>query len=341
MFAALLHKLAAREDLTTAEAAGAMGEIMAGRATPATIAGFLVALAMKGERPEEIVGFAETMRREAVPFDTRGSAVFDTCGTGGDRAGTFNISSAAALVLAAAGVPVAKHGNRSVSSRCGSADVLEALGVCVSAPAAVAERCLSAAGIAFLFAPTFHPSMRHAGPTRRELGLRTAFNLLGPLTNPARPARQLVGVPRPELTELLARALLLLGSERAWVVHGADGIDEISLTGHTKISECRNGTVQTFYVHPSDFGLRTVEPAALLGGDAAANAEMIREVLAGDAGPRRDVVVLNAGCGLFVAGRCGSVREGIDLAATAIDSGRAREVLARLVAVSQATGEPA
>ena len=342
MFAPLLQKLAAREDLTTAEAAAAMAEIMAGRASPALIAGFLVALAMKGERPEEIVGLAATMRSEAVAFDANGADVFDTCGTGGDRAGTFNISSAAALVLAACGVPVAKHGNRSVSSRCGSADVLEALGVAVTAPPAVAERCLAEAGIAFLFAPTYHPSMRHAGPARRELGLRTAFNLLGPLTNPARPRRQLVGVPRPELTELLARSLQLLGSERAWVVHGADGLDEISLTGHTKVSECRNGTVQTFYVHPADFGLRKVPASAVAGGDAAENAAMVRQVLDGVTGPLRDVVALNAGAALFIAGRSASVRQGIADAAAAIDTGRARACLDRLIEVSRtAAGEAA
>src|SRR5919107_1431163 len=283
MFTAILQKLSAREDLTTGESAEAMAGIMSGQATPAIIAAFLVALAMKGERPEEIVGLAETMRREAVPFDAGG--------TGGDRSGTFNISSAAAIVIAACGIPVAKHGNRSVSSRCGSADVLEALGVNVSASPAAAERCLADAGIAFLFAPTFHPSMRHAGPTRRELGLRTAFNLLGPLTNPARPRRQLVGVPRPELTQLLARSLQLLGSERAWVVHGADGIDEISPTGYTKVSECRAGSVRTFYVHPSDFGLRKVPLEAVAGGDAAESAALVRSVLAGHPGPRRDAVV--------------------------------------------------
>jgi anthranilate phosphoribosyltransferase len=342
VFAPLLQKLAAREDLTTAEAAAAMAEIMAGRASPALIAGFLVALAMKGERPEEIVGLAATMRDEAVAFDTNGADVFDTCGTGGDRAGTFNISSAAALVLAGCGVPVAKHGNRSVSSRCGSADVLETLGVAVTAAPAVAERCLAEAGIAFLYAPTFHPSMRHAGPTRRELGLRTAFNLLGPLTNPARPRRQLVGVPRPELTELLARSLQLLGSERAWVVHGADGLDEISLTGHTKVSECRKGTVQTFYVHPADFGLKKVPVSAVAGGDAQDNAHLVRQVLDGATGPLRDIVLLNAGAALFVAGHTASVRQGIADASTAIESGRARACLDRLVEVSQAAaGEPA
>ena len=339
MFTPILQKLTARQDLTAAEAAAAMAEIMAGRATPATIAAFLVGLAMKGEQPEEIVGLAQTMRREAVRFDTGGRTVVDTCGTGGDRAGTFNISSAAAIVVAACGVPVAKHGNRSVSSRCGSADVLEALGVNVGASPPAVERCLGGAGIAFLFAPTFHPSMRHAGPTRKELGLRTAFNLLGPLTNPARPARQLVGVPRPELTQLLARSLQLLGAERAWVVHGADGIDEISPTGYTKVSECHEGSVRTFYVHPSDFGLRKVSLASLAGGDAAENARLVRQVLTGDRGPRREAVVLNAGAALFVAGRLASVREGIEAAAAAIDGGRAAATLDRLVEVSQQSME--
>ncbi len=339
MFSTLLHKLIAGEDLTVDEASAAMSDIMAGRIAPASIAGLLVALAMKGERPAEIVGFAKTMRREAVSFDTGGRDVFDTCGTGGDKAGTFNISSAAALVVAACGVPLAKHGNRSVSSRCGSADVLEALGVNVTASPDVAERCLKETGIAFLFAPTFHPSMRHAGPTRRELGIRTAFNLLGPLTNPARPRRQLVGVPRPELTELVARSLLLLGSERAWVVHGADGLDEISLSGHTKVSECRDGAVRTFYVHPSDFGLPKAPPQALAGGDAAANAERVREVLAGERGPMRDVVLLNAGAGLFLAGSAASVTTGIEAAAAAIDSGAAAATLARLVQHSRAAAE--
>jgi anthranilate phosphoribosyltransferase len=342
VFTALLQRLLARQDLSVNEAAGAMREIMEGRAAPASIAGLLVGLAMKGESPSELVGFAQTMRDAAVAFDAGGLDVFDTCGTGGDRSGTINVSSAAALVMASYGVPIAKHGNRSVSSRCGSADVLEALGVQVTAPAEIVQRCLREAGIAFLFAPTFHPSMKHAAPTRRELGVRTAFNLLGPLTNPARPRRQLVGVPRPELTELLARALQHLGSERAWVVHGADGLDEISLSGHSKVSECRGGTVQTFYVHPSDFGLRKAPAAALAGGDAATNAERLREVLAGTHGPLRDVVLLNAGAGLFIAGRAPSVRDGIAGAARAVDEGRAAETLARLVAASNAaTGAPA
>jgi anthranilate phosphoribosyltransferase len=333
-FSSLIEKLGRRDDLTTDEAAGAMAVIMRGEATPAQIAGLLIALSMKGERPSELVGFARTMRAEAVALSAAPGEVFDTCGTGGDRSGTFNISTAAALVLAASGVRVAKHGNRSVSSLCGSADVLEALAVKVAASPDVVERCLTEVGMAFFFAPTFHPAMRHAGQARKDLGVRTAFNLLGPLTNPAGPSRQIVGVPRPELTELLARALLLLGSTRAWVVHGADGLDELSTTGYTKVSETRDGTVRTFYVHPADYGLAKSSVDALKGGDAVQNAQRIRDVLDGAPGPGRNVVLLNAGAALFVAGRAESVREGIAQAASAIDSGRAGEVLAQLVTVS-------
>src|SRR5712691_8605565 len=272
MFPALIDKLTRHEDLTADEASAAMAEIMEGRAAPSHIAGLLIGLAMKGERPAEIVGLARTMRAHAVQVSKRYDEVFDTCGTGGDRSGTINISSCAALVVAAAGVRVAKHGNRSASSRTGGADVYEALGVRVTAPPAVVERCLAEVGIGFFFAPTFHPSMRHAAQARRELGVRTAFNLLGPLTNPAGATRQLVGVPRPEFTELLARALMWLGSERAWVVHGADGIDEISTTGYTKVSECRNGSVNAFYLHPADFGIPKAPSDALRGGDALENA---------------------------------------------------------------------
>src|SRR5216110_1868847 len=280
MFAKLIEKLTRLEDLTTDEASAAMAEVMEGRAAPAHIAGLLIGLAMKGERPVEIVGLARAMRAHAVRLSRRYDDVFDTCGTGGDRAGTYNISSCAALVVAAAGVRVAKHGNRSASSKAGGADVYEALGVRVSAPPAVVERCLADAGIGFFFAPTFHPSMRHAAPVRRELGVRTAFNLLGPLTNPAGASRQLVGVPRPDFTELMARALMLLGTTRAWVVHGADGIDELSTAGYTKISECRDGAVNTFYLHPGDVGLPKASPGALQGGDAHDNARIIEDILA-------------------------------------------------------------
>jgi len=334
MFAQLIEKLTRHEDLTSEEAARAMTEVMEGRAAPARIAGLLVGLAMKGERPPEIVGLARTMRAHAVQLDARHDRVFDTCGTGGDRSGTFNISSCAALVVAGSGVGVAKHGNRSVSSRSGSADVFEALGVKVDAAPSIVERCLVEAGIGFFFAPTFHPSMRHAAQARHELGIRTAFNLLGPLTNPAGATRQLVGVPRPEFTELLARSLMLLGSERAWVVHGADGIDEISTSGYTKISECRNGAVNTFYLHPADVGLPKAAAAALRGGDAHENAGIIRRVLAGERGAARDVVLLNAGAALFVAGTAASLDEGLRLAAGAIDGGAASRALERLVAIS-------
>ena len=337
MFAVLLDKLQRREDLTVDEASGAMAEIMEGRAQPSNIAALLVGLSMKGERPSEIVGLARAMRRRATPLPFPGKApdVFDTCGTGGDGADTFNVSTAAALVVAASGVTVAKHGNRSVSSRCGSADVFEALGVKIDASPAVAVRCLEGAGIAFLFAPTFHPSMRHAGPTRKELGIRTAFNLLGPLTNPAGAARQLVGVPRPELTELVARSLGMLGTSRAWVVHGADGLDELSTTGYSKVSEYRDGAVNTFYVHPSEFGIAKATRADLRGGDAATNAKIIRTVLDGGTGAQRDIVLYNAAASLLIAGRAATLAEGLVLAAEAVDSGRAREVLARLATLSQ------
>ena len=334
MFPALIEKLQRRQDLTSDEAAAAMDEIMEGRAQPAQIAGLLVALAMKGERPSEIVGLARTMRAKATKLSRSYEPVFDTCGTGGDRAQTFNVSTVAALVLAACGVKVAKHGNRSVSSRCGSADVFEALGVNVAAAPDVVERCLDQAGIAFFFAPTFHPSMRHAAPTRRELGIRTAFNLLGPLTNPAGASRQLVGVPRPELTELVARSLALLGAERAWVVHGADGLDEISTTGYTKVSECRGGAVNTFYVHPSDYNLPKASPTALRGGDATENAAIARGVLAGDRGPARDIVLLNAAASLLIAGSVTNMANGIAHAERAIDSGAGAALLERLVRVS-------
>ncbi len=334
MFGPLIEKLVRREDLSADEAAGVMRHAMSGDAPPAALAGFLVALAMKGERPAEIVGLARVMREHAVRLSAPPGDVFDTCGTGGDRSGTFNISSTAALVVAAAGVRVAKHGNRSVSSRCGSADVFEALGVAVSAPPAVVEATLHAANIAFFFAPTFHPSMKHAAQARRELGVRTAFNLLGPLSNPAGARRQIVGVPRPEHTELLAKSLQMLGTDRAWVVHGADGIDEISASGHTKVSECRDGIVHTFYLHPSDVGLPRTPPEALRGGDAAENARLVKGVLEGEAGARRNVVLLNAGAALFVAGAVESVREGIAVAARAIDSGAALATLERMVAAS-------
>lgn len=334
-FAEVLNAVMRGRDVTSDEACAAMHDIVEGRVKAAQVAGLLVGLAMKGERPAEIVGFARAMRERATQFTAPPGDCVDLCGTGGDNAGTFNISSAAALVVAACGVPVAKHGNRSVSSRCGSADVFEALGVTVTAAPATVESCLRDAGIAFLFAPTFHPSMRSVAEVRRDLGVRTAFNLLGPLTNPVKPRWQLVGVPRPELTELIARALGLLGCERAWVVHGADGLDEISTTGYTKISEARAGAVHTFYIHPSDVGIAKASPAALTGGDAATNARIVHEVLRGTAGPARDVVMLNAAAALFITGRADGLREGVRRAAEAIDSGAAARVLEHMVTYSR------
>lgn len=336
MMAGLVTKLLRRDDLTEDEAAAAMDLVMRGEAHPAQLAGLLVGLAMKGERPAELVGLARTMRARGVTVAAAGDAV-DTCGTGGDRAGTFNISTAAAIAVAGAGLPVVKHGNRSVSSHCGSADVLEALGVTIAAAPAVVQQALTDVGLAFCFAPTFHPAMRHAVDARKALGVPTAFNLLGPLTNPARVPYQVVGVARPELTELMARALQQLGARRAWVVHGADGLDELSTTGYTKVSECHGDVVRTFYVHPSDVGLPKATPQALRGATAVENAAIIRAVLAGEHGAARDVVLLNAGAALFVAGRALSLRDGLVLAATSIDSGRATATLEALCAVTGRT----
>jgi anthranilate phosphoribosyltransferase len=337
MIGPLVTRLLRHDDLTEDEAAQAMDFVMRGEAHPAQLAGLLIGLAMKGERPAELVGLARTMRARGVSIDAGPDAV-DTCGTGGDRSGTFNISTAAAIVVAGTGLPVVKHGNRSVSSHCGSADVLEALGVTVTAPPEIVQRAITEVGLAFCFAPTFHPAMRHAGETRKALGVPTAFNLLGPLTNPARVSYQVVGVARPELTELMARALQRLGARRAWVVHGADGLDELSTTGYTKVSECHGQVVRTFYVHPSDVGLAKATPQALQGASAADNAAIIRGVLAGESGAARDVVLLNAGAALFVAGRAGSLREGLASAAASIDGGHAARTLAALCAV---TGAPA
>lgn len=336
MFAERLEQLRRHEDLTSQQAAELMGLIMDGQAQPAQIAGLLMALALKGERPSEIVGFARAMRERAVKLPVPVPDVFDTCGTGGDGAQTFNVSTVAAIVTAGAGVRVAKHGNRAVSSRSGSADVFEALGVRLDAPVDLVVKALEEARLAFFFAPAWHPSMKHAGPTRRELGVRTAFNLLGPLTNPAGARRQVVGVSRPEHTELLARSLVELGTTRAWVVHGAGGLDEISTLGHTKVSEVRGGTVNTFYVHPADVGLKRATLADLSGGDATENARFVAQVLEGEHGARRDIVLFNAAAALLVAGTASSLADGVARAAESIDSGRAAAVLAAFRGITAA-----
>ena len=328
-----LAKIARGDRLTEEEAGSAMGVIMDGEATPAQIGALLVGLAVRGESQDEIVGFARTMRARALPVTSKGAV--DTCGTGGDGAGTFNISTVASLVVAACGVPVAKHGNRSASGSCGSADVLEALEVKIDAPVAVVQRCLDEVGWAFLFAPGFHASTRHAVGPRKELGIRTAFNLLGPLTNPAMPSAQVVGVPRPELTEFMAGCLRRLGVARAWVVHGS-GLDELSLCGPTRVTAFDDGEVRTFTVRPEDAGLEPCAAPALQGGDARANADITRRVLDGGRGPARDVVLLNAAAALLVAGRVPDLRAGVAEAGRAVDDGRAGTLLRRVVEASRA-----
>ena len=327
-----LGRVVAGQRLSEDEAGEAMGAIMDGEATPAQIGGLLAAMAVRGETEDEIVGFARAMRGRGVPLRSRGA--IDTCGTGGDGAGTFNISTVASLVVAGCGVPVAKHGNRAVSGNCGSADVLEQLGVRIDAPVETVQRCLDEAGWAFLFAPAFHASTRHAGGPRRELGVRTVFNLLGPLTNPALPEAQVVGVPRAELTEPMARCLGRLGLRRAWVVHGS-GLDELSPAAATRVSEWKEGAVRTFTVDAADAQCAPCAVDDLRGGDAARNAAIARDVLGGAPGARREAVVLNAAAALVVAGRAGDLAEGAQLARTALDSGAAGSVLQRVTELTR------
>src|SRR3989441_5126153 len=310
-----LHRIAdCRESLSREGARAVTAEILSGKCTDAQIAALLVALHMKGETVEEIVGFAEAIRAAATPLEisrnstvdvsgTGRDALVDTCGTGGDASGTFNISTATALVVAGAGVRVAKHGNRSVTSKCGSADVMESLGVKIDLPPAYLAACLEEVGIAFLFAPALHSAMKHVQSARRELRLRTVFNLLGPLTNPAHASAQVVGVYSAELVEKLAEALSMLGLHRALVVHGSDGLDEITVTGPTRIAEVRKGTVRNYEVTPEEFGIKRARIEDLAGGGAAANAAIIREILSGKKSPRRDVVLLNAAAALVAAGK--------------------------------------
>lgn len=315
------------KNLTEKEMTGAMAEIMGGLATPAQIASFITGLRMKGETVEEIAGAARAMREKAEKVSCASAVIVDTCGTGGDGAHTFNISTAAAFVAAGAGLTVAKHGNRSVSSACGSADVFTALGINVEVPAGVVTRCLDEAGFGFLFAPMLHPAMKHAIGPRREIGVRTIFNILGPLTNPADATCQLLGVYSADLTEVLARVLEALGSTRAFVVHGSDGLDEITMTGPTRVSELKGGRVATYDIRPEDFRLRTCPASDLKGGDPQVNAAIITEILGGANGPRRDVVLLNAAHAIVAGGKARDVREGIALASESIDSGRAKEKL--------------
>ena len=347
-----LHRIANHgQSLARAEAREVMAEVLAGNCTDAQIAALLVALHMKGETVEEIVGFAEAIRAAATPLPISSAARFrihrprferhrprcagrvvlvDTSGTGGDASGTFNISTATAFVTAGAGVRVAKHGNRSISSKCGSADVMEALGVNIQLTPERAAQCLREVGICFLYAPDLHSSMKQVQKVRRELRLRTMFNLLGPLTNPAHASGQVVGVYALDMVEKLAEALSMLGLHRALVVHGLDGLDEITITGPTRVAEARDGTVRTYEVDPEEFGMKRATLADISGGDAAENAAIVREVLSGKKSPRRDVVLLNSAAALVAAGRADHLADGIPLAVKSIDSGAAAAKLAAL-----------
>lgn len=334
MMKEVIGKVVAGENLAVEEAAAAVRAVMEGKATPAQIGGFLTALRVKGETMEEIYGAALAMREKAVAICREKRGLLDTCGTGGDGSNTFNISTTAAFVVAAAGVPVAKHGNRAVSSACGSADLLEALGIKVDLSPAQVEAAVEEVGIGFLFAPLFHQAMKHAAGPRRELGFRTVFNLLGPLTNPAGAEYQLTGVFRRELVSVLAGVLARLGVRRALVVHGAGGIDELSLAGENSLCEVVNGRIRSFTLHPEEVGLSHCPVERLRGGSAQENAAILRAVLSGEQGPRRDVVLLNAGAALYVAGRAGTIKDGVKLAARIIDSGAALAKVEDLAAFS-------
>ncbi|GAB4244816.1 MAG: anthranilate phosphoribosyltransferase [Thermoleophilia bacterium] len=331
-----LERLAARRDLGRELAAEVLGLIMDGRVGEVQAAGFLMGLRTKGETAEEIVGLAETMRRLAERVHVEAPDLVDTCGTGGDGLGTFNISTTAAFVVAGAGVRVAKHGNRGATSRSGSADLLEALGVRIDLPPESVARCLDRTGIGFMFAPVHHKAMRHLVPVRRDLGIRTVFNFLGPLTNPAGARRQLVGVSAGGYVEVLAEALACMGAERALVVHGEEGLDEVSVSGPTRVVEVSEGAVTAAYcVEPEELGLGRWPLAELTGGDPRQNAEITRAVLSGESGARLDVTLANAGAALYVAGAADSLAQGVELARQSVESGKPREVVEALAAESR------
>ncbi|HDM76247.1 MAG TPA: anthranilate phosphoribosyltransferase [Deltaproteobacteria bacterium] len=348
-----LYKVVNRQDLTEEEMVATMTEIMEGKATQAQIGAFITALRMKGETVEEITGAARVMREKALKIGSGNGLVsldrddinidqetiVDTCGTGGDGTNTFNISTTTAFVVAGAGLKVAKHGNRSVSSRCGSADVLEELGINLNITPSDVEKCLDEIGIGFLFAPLLHGAMKYAIGPRKEIGLRTIFNILGPLTNPAGANVQVLGVYEPELTRTLAEVLNRLGSKSAFVVHGVDCIDEISITGETLVSELRDGEVKDYRIHPKDFGLQCSSIDSIRGGNATDNAQIVRSVLNGENGPRRDVVLLNASAALVAAAMATDFKEGIDLAQESIDSGNALKKLDHLIEMTRSLGQ--
>ena len=324
----------AGESLSLDDAVAVMREVMEGDVTPAQLGSYLTALALKGETPEEIAGFATVMREKSLRVNVAGNSI-DTCGTGGDRKGTFNISTAAAFVVAGAGLTVAKHGNRAASGDCGSADVLEALGVRIELPPEAVERCLAEIGIGFMFAPAYHPAMRYAAPVRREIGIRTVFNVLGPMTNPAGVPCQLIGVGYPEVANKMAEALRLFGSHHAIIVHSDDGMDELSLGSDTAGWEVLDGEIRPYVVRPREFGLPHATPDDLRGGDPAANAATMRAILSGSGGPVRDAVVLNGGAALVAGDMAATLQEGIEMAAASIADGRAAEKLDAMVALTR------
>lgn len=330
MLKGAIAKLIERKNLSEQEIMDAMGCIMEGNATPAQIGSFITALRLKGETIEEITGCAKVMREKAQRITPKVEYCIDTCGTGGDGANTFNISTASAVVAAAGGTTVAKHGNRSVSSRSGSADVLEALGINILLAPEEVKECIERVGIGFMFAPSFHRSMKHAAGPRKELGIRTIFNILGPLTNPANAKGQVLGVYHEALTEPMANVLLNLGVEKAMVIHGADGLDEITTTGITKVSELRDGKVSNYGIDPQEMGFGRAKKEYLSGGDAQANAEIIISIFDGEKGPKRDVVVLNAAAALYVGNAASSLAEGVEMAEEIIDSGKAKRKLDEL-----------
>lgn len=332
-FRALIAKTATGASLTREEAAHAFDRMMSGEATPSQMGGLLMALRVRGETVDEITGAVTTMRAKMLKVDAPADAI-DIVGTGGDASGSFNISTCAAFIAAGAGVPIAKHGNRALSSKSGAADVLGALGVKIDLNPAQVGRCIREAGIGFMFAPAHHPAMKNVGPTRVELGTRTIFNLLGPLSNPAGVKRQMIGVFSKQWIEPMATVLKNLGSECVWVVHGTDGLDEITTSGPTSVAALENGKVRTFEINPEDVGIKKVKPEELRGGDAAANAAALRDVLKGKKGPFRDISIVNAAAGLVVAGKAKDLKEGVALAAKAVDGGDASARLERLIAVS-------
>ncbi len=335
-FKALIAKVATGGSLTREEAAGAFDRMMSGEATPSQMGGLLMALRVRGETVDEITGAVTTMRAKMLSVKAPSGAI-DVVGTGGDASGSFNISTCAAFIVAGAGVPVAKHGNRALSSRSGAADVLQALGVKIELNAAQVGTCIDEAGIGFMFAPAHHPAMKNVGPTRVELGTRTIFNLLGPLSNPARVKRQMIGTFSKQWVEPMAQVLKNLGSESIWVVHGSDGLDEITTAGPTTVAALENGKIRTFEVTPEDAGLPRSKPEALRGGDAEQNAKALLDVLKGKSSAFRDVSILNAAAALIVAGKAKDLKQGATLAAKSIDGGEAQGRLDRLIAVSNAT----